>query len=99
MSLVANQYRTALSGTTSTGALLSVDFGFSASYVRVANDGTVPLRATFTSTVASTEDAEIQAGEVFEWQGALTQVFGLLTTSTSTDGADHRRVRVLALGV
>jgi len=97
MPLTANQYRTELSGTTSTGSLLSVDFGFDAGYVRVANDGTVPLRVTFASSVATTADAEVKPGEFVEHRIA-THVLGLLTTSTSTDGTDHRRARVLALG-
>ena len=98
MALFANQYRTEVVDTTSTGAFLQASPGFDASYVRVANDGTVPIRATFNSTVASTADAEIRAGEVLEWRGGPTSKLGLLTTSTSTDGLDHRRVRILALG-
>ena len=95
--LLANQYRTALDGTTSTGSLLSADFGFDAAYVRVANDGVVPLRVTFASSVATTADAEIRPGEVVEHRIA-THLMGLLTTSSSTDGTDFRRARVLALG-
>ena len=98
MALTANQYRTELSGTTSTGSLLSVDFGFDASYVRVANDGTAPLRVTFASSVATTADAELRPGEAVAWRSGPTHVLGLLTTSSSTDGTDHRRARVLALG-
>ena len=60
MSLLANEYRTAVADTTSTGAFLQVALSFNASYMRVANTGTVPIRATFTSTVASTSDAEIR---------------------------------------
>lgn len=98
MSLLANEYRTAVADTTSTGAFLQVALSFNASYMRVANAGTVPIRATFTSTVASTSDAEIRPGESVAWTGGPTSKLGLLTTSTSTDGVDHRRVRVLALG-
>ena len=98
MILTANQYRTELAGTTSTGSLLSADFGFTASYVRIANGGTVPLRVTLASSVASTGDLELVSGEVLESQTIATHVLGLMTTSTSTDGTDHRRARVLALG-
>lgn len=98
MSLLANQYRTQVSGTTTTGALLSADFGFDANYVRVANDGVVPLRLTLTSSVATTADAEVRPGDAVVWTGGLTHVLGLATTSTSTDGTDWRRARVLATG-
>lgn len=98
MLTLPNQYRTEVRGTTSTGSLLSAALDFSANYVRVANGGTVPLRATFNSTVASTNDAEVRPGEVLEWQSGPTYKIGIMTTSTSTDGTDHRRVRVLALG-
>ena len=98
MALLVNQYRIAVADTTSTGAFLQVALTFDASYMRIANGGTVPMRVTFTSTVASTGDAEIRPGESVAWSGGPTSKFGLLTTSTSTDGTDHRRARVLALG-
>lgn len=100
MALTANQYRSSpdFSGTTSTGSLLSADLAFDATYVRVKNNGTVPVRATFTSTVASTSDAEVAPGEVIEVRGAPTHVIGLMTTSTSTALTDFRRAQVLALG-
>lgn len=97
MALTANQYTTDMAGTTSTGSLLSVNFGFDANYVRIANVGTLPLRVTFRSTTATTDDGEVIAGGVIEWRGT-TYRCGVLTTSTSTDGADLRRVRVLATG-
>ena len=98
--LTANQYRSHpdFGGTTSTGSLLSVDFGWSMSYIRVANNGTVPLRVTLTSSVATTADAELASGEVLETRDIPTHVLGLMTTSTSTEATDFRRARVLALG-
>ena len=101
MSQVANQYKAVvdISGSTTTG-LLSADFGFDANYVRVANDGTVSLRLSLNSSVASTLDTELKPGEVIEWrQSGLTHVAGLATTSTSTETGDYKRARVLALGV
>ena len=99
MAQTANQYSTQIEGTTSTGSLLSVNFGFDASYVRVSNVGTVPLRVTFKSTSATTDDGEVKAGETTEWSGGgQTYRCGVMTTSTSTDGVDLRRVRLLATG-
>ena len=43
-------------------------------------------------------DAELRPGEAVAWRSGPTHVLGLLTTSSSTDGTDHRRARVLALG-
>lgn len=99
MSLIANQYRSHpdITGTTST-VLLSADFGFDAGYVRVDNNGSVPLRVTLTSSVATTADAELATGAVLEVRGVPTHVLGLWTTSTSTEATDYRRARVLALG-
>ena len=97
MALTANQYTTDAAGTTSTGSLLSVNFGFDANYVRIANVGTLPLRVTFRSTAATTDDGEVIAGDVIEWRG-VTYRCGVMTTSTSTDGTDLRRVRLLATG-
>ena len=96
--LTSNQYRTEISSTTSTGSLLSADFGFNATYVRVFNDGSVPLRMTMASSMATTADEELRPGEVVEAKPIQTHVLGLLTTSTSTDGTDWRKARVLALG-
>lgn len=97
--LVGNQYENELAAaTTSTGSLLSVDFGFDATRVRVWNDGTVPLRATVESSVASCTDALVRPGADAEWGGIRTHSFGLYTTSTSTDGVDIRQARVLATG-
>ncbi|HAM41880.1 MAG TPA: hypothetical protein DCP69_11270 [Candidatus Omnitrophica bacterium] len=100
MSVTANQYRSHpdFSGTTSTGSLLSADFGFDASYIRVSNNGTVPLRVTLTSSVATTADAELPPGEILVMDRVPTHVLGLMTTSTATGLADFRRARVLALG-
>ena len=98
MALTANEYKTELSGTTTTGSLISADFGFDANYVRVANDGVVPVHVTFASSVATTAHATLKGGEVVEWRLAATHVLGITTTSSSTDGTDHRQVRVLALG-
>lgn len=100
MSLITNQYRSApaINGSTSTGPLLSADFGFDASYVRVENTGTVPLRVTLASTVATTADAELGSGAVMEVHEIQTHVLGLTTTSSSTDTTDFKRALVLALG-
>ena len=98
MALIVNQYRTVVTDTTSTGAFLGIGLAFDAGYIRISNGGTVSLRVTFNSTVASTNDAEIRPGELLECSGGPTSKFSLLTTSTSTDGSDHRRARVLALG-
>ena len=99
MTLVANEYRNHpdITGATST-VLLSADFGFHASYVRVVNSGTVPLRVTLTSSVATTADAELATGTTLRVEGVPTHVLGLWTTSTSTQATDYRRARVLALG-
>ena len=94
----ANQYETEVHNTTSTGAVLSADLGFDASYVRLVNAGTLPLRYTVQTSVASTSDAELEAGEVIEVRGMVTSRLGLMTTSTSTDLADRRRVRIVATG-
>ena len=99
MAQTANMYSTEIASTTSTGSLLSVNFGFDASYVRIANVGTVPLRVTFRSTAATTDDGEVKAGEIAEWRGGgQTYRCGVMTTSTSTDGVDLKRVRLLATG-
>ena len=99
MAQTANQYSTEVSQTTSTGSLLSVNFGFDASYVRIANRGAAPLRYTLTSTVATTGDGDLRAGEVVEWRdGGATYRLGVMSTSTSTDGVDTRRVHIYATG-
>ncbi len=98
MALIANQYTTEHAGTTSTGSLLSVDFGPSMNYVRLRNTGTLPLRFTLASSVATTGDGEIRSGETVEWRGGPTHVLGIMTTSTSTDGLDRRGVGVFASG-
>ena len=98
MPLLALQYSAEVAFTTSTGALLSADFGFNASRVRIDNSGTVPIRATLTSSVASTSDTAIPAGGSLEVRGAPTSKCGLHSTSTSTDGRDLRRARVWAHG-
>ncbi len=97
--LTGSQYASDLAaGTTSTGSLLSVDFGFDATRVRVHNDGTVPLRATVASSQAACSDMVVAPGQVHEWTGIRSHVFGLYTTSTSTDGTDIRQARLAASG-
>lgn len=87
------------SGTTSTGTILAATVTFPATYWRVANEGTIPLRVTFGSTAGTTGGYEVRPRDDKEFRlPGATNLFALLTTSTSTDGADHRRVRVLALG-
>lgn len=99
MLLAPNQFSTELSNATSTGTLLGGSLTFSASYWRVKNDGTVPVRFTLNSTSPSTNDYEIRPGSLEEFQNVpASSKFGLMTTSTSTSLADHRRVAVLALG-
>ena len=99
MALTANQYSTEAASTTSTGSLLSVNFGFDATYVRIANRGVAPLRFTLRSTAATTDDGDLRAGEVVEWRdGGATYRVGVMSTTTSTDGVDMRRVHVFATG-
>ena len=99
MAQTANQYSTETESTTSTGSLLSVNFGFDASYVRIANRGAAPLRFTLTSTAATTNDGALRAGEAVEWRGGgATYRAGVMSTSTSTDGVDTRRVHLYATG-
>ena len=99
MAQTANQYSTETESTTSTGSLLSVNFGFDASYVRLANRGAAPLRYTLTSTSATTNDGDLRSGEVVEWRGGgQTYRCGVMSTSTSTDGVDTRRVHLYATG-
>lgn len=93
--LVADQFTTEIADTTSTGLLLAGNLAFNATYVRVDNRGSLPLRLTLTSTVASTGGHEVRAGESREFRAAQTSKFALSTTSTST--ADHRIARVTAL--
>ena len=98
MALVANQYTTDHVSTTSTGRILSVNFGFNAAYVRIANRGTLPLRVSLQSSAASTDDDELRSGEIVEYRMTATHVCGVFTTSTSTDGYDRRDVTLTALG-
>lgn len=98
MLVTGDQYQTQFSGTTSTGSLLSVSLNRSLAHVTVWNDGTLPLRVTFTSSAASTSDHEVRPGEAAEVRRAPTSKFGVMTTSTSTDSGDHRRFRVLGMG-
>ena len=99
MAQTANQYSTEASSTTSTGLLLSANFGFNASYVRIVNRGTLPLRWTVNSTAATTNDGDLRAGEQTEWRGGgQTSRVGVMSTSTSTSGVDMRRVHVHASG-
>lgn len=97
MALLANQFSTEISNTTSTGIMLGGLVPFTAGLWRVENDGTVPCRLTLASTSPSTDGYEVKAGESrdFALPGA-TNRFALSTTSSSTE--DHRRVRVLAMG-
>ena len=98
MMQVANQYRAAVNDTTSTGNVISASLGFDASFVKIENTGTVPLRYTLASTAATTSDAELKDGDSVQVTGLLTSKIGLLTTSTSTDGLDYRRATVYATG-
>ena len=99
MAQTANAYSTEVWSTTSTGSLLSVNFGFDATYIRIANRGAAPLRYTLRSTSATTNDGDLRSGEVVEWRdGGATYRVGVMSTSTSTDGVDTRRVHVYATG-
>lgn len=95
MALAASQFSTEISNTTSTGLLLSGNIAFDAGLWTVSNDGSLPVRLTLTSTSASTGGYEIQAGETRAF-AVTSSKFALSTTSSST--ADHRRVRVVAVG-
>lgn len=98
MLLTGDQYRSQFSGTTSTGSLLSASLDRSYAHITVWNDGTLPLRVTVASTVASTSDHELRPGEALVIRDTPTSKFGVMTTSTSTESADHRRFRVLGTG-
>lgn len=95
MALTANQFSTEISNTTSTGLLLAGNLAFNAGLWTVVNDGTVPVRFSLTSTVADTGGHEVQAGETRAF-AVMSSKFSLTTSSSST--ADHRRVRVVAVG-
>ena len=98
MALAAEQFSTEISGTTSTGILLAGNLLFNATSWRVRNFGTVPVRFSLESTTPTTGDYEIGPGITEQFLVPPTAKFGVLTTSTSTDGLDHRRVQVLAVG-
>jgi len=97
MALAANVFSTAHAGTTSTGTLLANNLPFTATRWELRNYGTVPVRFSLASTSPSTDDAELKAEEerVVDVQSSK---FSVMTTSTSTEGADHRRVAVYASG-
>ena len=95
--LVGTQYSADVGTTTSTGVVLGGTVPFNANHAWIQNRGTVPLRASFASTAPSTGDIEIPPGAAGAFRGLNTSKFGLLTTSTSTDGTDHRRARVALL--
>lgn len=100
----ANQFSTDLVIASSCGpatAVALLGFGFVAQRIIVTNDGPVSIRAQFrsTGTNATTDDAEIKAGEVFDSDSTfLTTGMGLTTTSTttSTSGGEAKRIRVQA---
>ena len=98
MALIANEHVAQHEGTTSTGTLLWDTLNFNASYWRVINRGTLPLYLCLTTTAASTGDHRLAAGESQEFSTPQSNKYSVGTTSTSTDGLDHRRARVYALG-
>lgn len=80
---------------------IGIGFGFAATRLEVRNDAGVPVRFTLSSTgAASTDDAELRAGEAlgpFSVPGLSGM--GLTTTSTTTStGLDAHVVRVRAWG-
>lgn len=97
MLLTGNQHSTEHAGTTSTGSLLSGSLNFSLSQWTIHNVGTVPVRFTLGSTSATTDDAEVRPGTSTTLR-APSSKYGVMTTSTSTDGRDLRRVRLTATG-
>jgi hypothetical protein len=95
--LVADQFSTEHTGTTSTGTILGGALTFTPSRWSVQNLGTVPVRFSLNSTSPATGDAEVRPGTVRNFNVPSSK-FGVLTTSTSTDGLDVRAVRVSAWG-
>ena len=97
----ANQYSTDIILTTTVPSCGPVvQFGFEATYLRLSNDGGVPVRFSLASTnAASTDDAELRPGEIFAQDISPTVALALATTSTTTSTADDgNRVRVQAWG-
>lgn len=79
---------------TSTGD--GVAFGFTASHVRVANEGPVPVHYTLASTnAASTSDPRLAPGEAVDVRLPAAGA-GFKTTSTSTSDNAAPKARVSA---
>ena len=97
----ANQYSTEfMLAACAPSAGVGIDFGFGASYVRIANYASVPIHFTLAGTsAASTNDPELRPGATIELAGLNVWGCGVSTTSTTTStGGDGHRVQVTALG-
>ena len=97
MKVTAGQHSTEHSGTTSTGVLLGGVLAFSPSVWIIQNLGTVPLRFSLDSTTPTTGNHEVPPG-VTHTLPVPSNTYSVLTTSSSTDGSDWRRVRLLGVG-
>lgn len=97
MKIVASQFSTEHNGTTSTGQILGGTLASSFQAWRIQNLGTLPVYLSLNSTSATTDDPVVppSADQTFP---VPSNVYSVRTTSTSTDGLDHTRVRLSALG-
>ena len=97
MKIVASMFSTEHNGTTSTGQILGGTLDSSFQSWRIQNRGTLPVRFSLNSTAAATGDMEIAPGADISFP-IPSNVYSVMTTSTSTDGSDYTRVRLSALG-
>lgn len=95
--IAAAVFSTEHSGTTSTGTVLANVLPFTAYRWDVQNGGTLPLYLNLGSSEGSTGAPRVGPGETLKLEASSAR-FALLTTSTSTDGTDHRIARVRATG-